>query len=143
MKIKLIPVVDAIIVRNNKILLGKRDTNKKSYPGDWSIPGGKVKPGEKLGKALKREVKEETGINVKIVKLLSVKELFHHGHYHIVFYFKAKPISGKIKAGSDLVEVKWVSLKDINKLKLKNDNKKYLNSIKKLLKKNDSRIYKQ
>ena len=134
MKIKIIPVVDAIIVRNNKILLGKRSPSKKIHPGSWAIPGGKVKPGERLEKALEREVKEEAGINVKIIKLLKIAEQFHDDHHHIVFYYKAKPVSGKIKAGSDMVDIGWFPLKDINKMKISKKNKNYLNSIKKILK---------
>ena len=63
---------DIIILPPNKILLIKRGT--KVFHGYWALPGGKVKPGEKVEKAIIREVKEETGLEVKIIEKI--------GEYH-------------------------------------------------------------
>jgi 8-oxo-dGTP diphosphatase len=134
MEIKIIPVVNAVIIENNKILLGKRSLDKKFLPGYWTMPGGKVNPGEKLESAIKREVKEETGLKIKVLKLIRITEQFHDDHHHITFDFKVKPVEGRPKAGSDLIDVGWFEYKDIAKMKLSSENKKFLLSIKKFFK---------
>lgn len=59
----------AVIVRDNRgwILLEKR-----SDCGWWGLPGGRIEPGESVTEAAVREVKEETGLNIEITRLLGV-----------------------------------------------------------------------
>lgn len=57
--------VGAIIQdKQGRILVSQRSLNSKMYPGQWQIPGGKVEKNEDCLKALKREVKEETDLEV-------------------------------------------------------------------------------
>jgi 8-oxo-dGTP diphosphatase len=53
---------------DGKILLVKRDT--VPFKGYWALPGGRVDPGETAGQTVIREVKEETGLDVKIVRVV-------------------------------------------------------------------------
>ena len=61
---------DGVILKNRKILLVKRQI--PPFIGYWVIPGGHVNYGERVEEALKRELKEELGIPVKIKKLFGV-----------------------------------------------------------------------
>ena len=104
--------VSAIIAKDGKVLLVKR-RSFKSFAGYWGVPTGKVKAGETLEEALKREVKEETGLVVKPEKLCHIAQEFHDDHHHLVFAFRAKVIGGRLKAGSDVCKAKWFDLKKI------------------------------
>jgi 8-oxo-dGTP diphosphatase len=55
-------VVNGLLVRQATVLLGRRSSRRKSYPGLWDIPGGHVEPSETLDDALLRELAEEIGI---------------------------------------------------------------------------------
>jgi mutator protein MutT len=61
----MIVVVAAIIRRNGRILITRRFDNV-DLPGLWEFPGGKVEPSESLEAALRREIREELGIDVVI-----------------------------------------------------------------------------
>lgn len=82
--------------------------------GQWSIPGGKLEWGESLKEALRREIREETGLVVEIERLIDVVDLLTHnasgeviGHY-VLIDFKAIYVSGDLRAGSDAAEARWV-----------------------------------
>lgn len=64
-----IPVAGAIIINKNKILLIRR-SKKDNWPMIWEFPRGRVKKGEDVREGLLREVKEETGLNVKILNFV-------------------------------------------------------------------------
>ncbi|RLE51790.1 MAG: hypothetical protein DRJ33_05160 [Candidatus Methanomethylicota archaeon] len=114
--------VGVVIVKGNEILLVKR--RKEPGKGLWSIPGGLVLLGERLEEAAKREVKEETGLNVKIIKLIDVVDVVYRDkdgkveyHYVIVDYL-GKPVGGQITPGSDVEEVRWFKLEDVDQSQL-------------------------
>ncbi len=62
--------VKAVICRQSRVLLLKRAASALQYPGTWDLPGGSVEDGETLESALLREVREETGLEPTIVRLL-------------------------------------------------------------------------
>jgi len=55
-------IVNALLLADGKVLLARRDPQRKAYPGLWSFPGGHVEPGETLEQALVREMHEEIGV---------------------------------------------------------------------------------
>jgi 8-oxo-dGTP diphosphatase len=57
-----LPVGRRILVKDGKLLLGRRSAHKKSYPCVWDIIGGHVEPGEQNHEALVRELEEEIGV---------------------------------------------------------------------------------
>ena len=65
-----VPVVCAIIVRGDRIMLAQRPPNKK-LGGLWEFPGGKVEVGESSEDALHRELQEELGCSVRITQTLA------------------------------------------------------------------------
>ena len=67
---RFVPIVKAAIFQNGKLLIVQRDKNEKVAGGTWECPGGKVEFGEDLETALKREVIEETGLNIHVKRIL-------------------------------------------------------------------------
>ncbi len=65
-----VPVVCAIIMRDERIMLAQRPLDKK-LGGLWEFPGGKVEPGESAEAALHRELQEELGCTVHITQTLA------------------------------------------------------------------------
>lgn len=76
--------------------------------GLWSVPGGRIEPGETAEQAAAREVREETGLDVRIGRLLATVEI---GDY-VVHDFAAEVVGGRMQAGDDASDVRWCSLDD-------------------------------
>lgn len=109
------------IVFNNRdeVLLIKR--NKAPASGLWSIPGGRLEPGECLADACQRELYEETGINVKVNKVIAVVERKLEGFHYVIIDFLAEliePNNCHPSAQSDVAEASWVHIDDLNRYAL-------------------------
>lgn len=124
-----------MVVRGDELLLVKR----KSDPGRnlWSIPGGLVLLGERLTDAARREVKEETGLDVELTGLLGVFEVIRRDgegrveyHYVLVDY-RGEVKGGDLAPGSDVGDAKWVKLSDVRSLPLTPTFSKLLEEIEK------------
>ncbi len=101
---------------NKKILLVKRAT--VVFKGYWALPGGRVDAGETVEQAVVREVEEETGLHVKIVRKIGeyhesgVQDGIEYDYYPACFL--VRPIGGKIKSHErEIEEIRLVDLKDI------------------------------
>lgn len=114
-----IPAVAAVIVRDGEILLVKRGTEPSK--GKWSVPGGSIEWGETLTDALKREINEETGLEIEIIRLIGVSDLIVDSgpayHYVLIDYL-ARPIGGNLRRGSDAAEVQWVPVDKLSDYEL-------------------------
>ena len=105
------------MVKDGKLLLIKRAAEPSK--GKWSVPGGSVEWGEPLVEALKREVREETGLEIEVEKLAGVFDLLIQGedgiHYHyvIIDYF-AHPTGGTLAPGDDAAEARWVPIEELD-----------------------------
>jgi len=92
---------------DNKILLVKRKT--VVFKGYWALPGGKVDPGETVEQSVLREIKEETGLEVKIVKKIGeyheigVQDGIEYDYYPACFL--VKPAGGKIRRQKNEIEL--------------------------------------
>ncbi len=103
--------VGAVVFRGEEVLLVRR--GKEPFKGQWSIPGGGLEHGERLTDAVIREVREETGVEAKIVGLLDAFDGLpaETGHPHIVMIdYVAEWVSGEPVAGDDAAEAEFVSL---------------------------------
>lgn len=112
---KYVPViaVDAFIIKDKKVLLGKRKI--EPYENCWCLPGGRMEINETCEEAVIREVKEETGLECEIVKLLNVyskKGRDPRGHTVSVGYVLT-PIKGKLKPNFESSELKFFPISEI------------------------------
>ena len=124
--------VDAIIIIPvNKIVLIKREN--PPFQGKFALPGGFVDVGETTEEACKREAFEETNIHVDILKLSGVysdPNLDPRGHnITIVYLCKPKTDDELPKAKDDAVELKIVSVQDVDSMDLAFDHKKIIKDI--------------
>jgi 8-oxo-dGTP diphosphatase len=106
--------VGAIIVQDGKILLAKRGSEPGR--GKWSVPGGLVELGEKLEKAVVREVKEETNLDVEVARLTdAVDNIILDANRKLRFHFVILDYLTELKGGtlqssSDVLDTKWVRI---------------------------------
>jgi 8-oxo-dGTP diphosphatase len=106
--------VGAIVVRDDALLMVKR--GREPHAGLWSIPGGRVKPGEYLADAVKREVREETGLHVDVGELIGILEVLGDEHF-VIHDYGARPTDGREPvAADDAAEVRWVALGEVASL---------------------------
>jgi 8-oxo-dGTP diphosphatase len=100
------PCAGALVVRDGQVLLGRR----ASEPGlgCWDIPGGFLNPWEHPADGAAREVLEETGLEVRLERLLDVVvDTYEDRDYTLNLYWVAEVIAGTERAADDLSELRW------------------------------------
>ncbi|HEY8200513.1 MAG TPA: NUDIX hydrolase [Actinomycetota bacterium] len=108
--------VGGVARRDGAILLIRRGMPPSE--GLWSVPGGRLEWGETLAEAVRREVLEETGLEVEAGDVAGVVERIYEGfHYVIVDYF-VTVLGGVLKAGGDVREARWVPEVEVTTLPL-------------------------
>ena len=109
--------VGAIAIQGDEILLIRRGHGPAA--GEWSVPGGKVEPGELLASAVLRELEEETGIEAVCGPFVGWVERIDGQHHYVIMDFEVTVMSNDAPvAGSDAVEAAWVSLNELDELRL-------------------------
>jgi len=107
--------VGAIVMRDGNLLMVRRA--REPARGLWSIPGGKVERSEYLAQAVRREVREETGLEVEVGDFAGFFEVIGDDVHYVVMDFLAT-CSGEDepRAGDDVDRVRWVPLEEIPSL---------------------------
>lgn len=108
--------VDAVIPYQGGIVLIKR--KNEPYKGYYALPGGIVEYGESVESAVVREVREETGLECEVVRLVGVysdPDRDPRGHY-VSVCFLLRVAGGKLRASSDAEEVKVFKLSELPEL---------------------------
>jgi len=109
--------VGAVILHEGRVLLVQRGT--EPMKGRWSIPGGLLEVGESLAEGVRREVREETGLEVEVGELVELLDRIHphegriQYHYVIADYL-CRPLGGELRAASDAAAVRWVEHAELN-----------------------------
>ena len=122
--------VGAVIVKEGQIVLIKR--GKAPRKGEWSLPGGGVELGEKTSEAIEREILEETGLTTKLKGLIDAVDFIERNdsgavsfHYVLIDYLAIYQ-SGKLVAGSDADEARFISFGDALALPLWDETKRII-----------------
>lgn len=106
------------VVRNSsgRLLVVRR--GRPPDKGLWSLPGGRLEPGESAAEAAVREVREETGLVVEAMALLGQTQIAGpEGSPYVVDDFACRLLGGKLRPGSDAADAKWVSIDELRQLR--------------------------
>jgi mutator protein MutT len=112
-----VPCVGAVVRDESGRILVVRRARPPSQ-GLWSIPGGRVEPGETLAEAARREVREETGLDVDVREILGHVDIPHGDTVYDVADFAAT-VSGNVPplaAGDDAGDARWVTVAELRTL---------------------------
>ena len=126
--------ITAIIIKNDKYLIVRRSANKKRFPGMWTVPGGKMETSDYLQlskdtehywynvleRTLRREVKEEVGIDIgNIEYVTSLATIHDDGSPSLVISCMADYLARDIKLQEEeLDQYAWVNLEEAKNYKL-------------------------
>lgn len=136
------PIVGALIInQEGKILLAQ----SHKWKGLWTIFGGHVEMGEKLEDAVRREVKEETGLDVEVEAELGFSDSIFNKNFHAKKHFifidylcRHKGENGKVKVNHEYKgEVNWFSLEEALKMDLADGTKLIIGEYQSYLNKKD------
>jgi 8-oxo-dGTP diphosphatase len=117
-----IAAVGGVAIRDGALLLIRR--GHAPSRGRWSLPGGRIEPGESAQDALVREMAEETGLVVEVGELVGeVRRAGPNGVTYRIQDFRVTPVDRAAAgddpvAGDDALDVAWVPLADVAKYRL-------------------------
>lgn len=108
--------VGGVVIHRNRVLLIRRGS--EPLKGEWSLPGGLLELGEELTSGVRRELREETGLEVEpLAIILPFDRIVREGsrvkyHYVIVDYLCRRK-RGRLRPASDVVDARWVRREDL------------------------------
>jgi len=120
--------VGAIIRDGPHIVLIRR--NREPAIGRWTFPGGGVELGETVHEAIRREVLEETGLEVEVADLILIVDRILHDdagriqYHYVILDFLVSPVGGALRPGDDAGDARWVSLSELDDLDVTEQAKK-------------------
>ncbi|MGH9434634.1 MAG: NUDIX hydrolase [Terriglobia bacterium] len=113
--------VGGVVIRKASVLLIRR--SKPPHQGEWTVPGGMVEVGERLEAAVRREIREETGLRVEPLRFLALFERIVRDksrvrfHYIVADYLCAAK-AGRVSHASDAADARWVQRNDLDQFHL-------------------------
>ena len=114
--------VGAIMLDGDRVLMARR--GKEPLKGWWSLPGGLLETGETLEDGVKRETREETGLEIQPLGVLEIFErIMRDGqgtaeYHYVLLDYVCRVTGGTLQAGDDVCEVQWVRRSDLPSLQI-------------------------
>ena len=111
--------VAGVVIYEHQVLLIRR--GQPPLEGAWSIPGGALELGETVADGVRRELREETGLEVRVSTLIEVFERIEPGigstprYHYVVLDYLCERIGGEAIPGGDAAAVAWVNEADLPK----------------------------
>jgi ADP-ribose pyrophosphatase YjhB (NUDIX family) len=109
--------VGALILKRDRILMAQR--GKEPLKGWWSLPGGALETGESLADGVRREVREETGLDIRPLGVLEIFERIMRDasgapeYHYVLIDYMCRVMGGTLAPGDDVCAVEWVRLCDL------------------------------
>jgi len=110
---KLVLVTAAVIINDDLFLMAQRSDGDEA--GKWEFPGGKVEPGEDPRACLRRELREELGVDAEVGRVLDVISIPQPDRHLVLLYFQCAIREGKPEP-LQCRQVKWVRRREIAQL---------------------------
>jgi len=113
--------VGGVVIREGRALLVRRGS--EPLKGEWSIPGGTLELGETIREGVERELREETGLEVRVLELIEVFERIFPGdgrpryHFVILDYLCEAP-EGTPRPGSDVTDIAFAREDELDRYRL-------------------------
>lgn len=109
--------VGAVAVQDGRVLLVRR--GNEPLKGHWTLPGGMLEVGETMAEGVKREMREETGLEVEPIELVEILERIHREgdrvqYHYVIADFLCRVTGGELGAASDADAVRWVERAEWN-----------------------------
>lgn len=135
-----------VCIKDDQVLLIRRGT--PPLTGEWSLPGGRIEPGERAAEAALRELMEETGTEAEIAGLIDVVDAIVENRdrtlitrHYVLCDYAAIWISGDAIPGDDAAEARFFPIASIAELGMWQETERIIrdghNLVKSLLKSND------
>jgi 8-oxo-dGTP diphosphatase len=115
--------VGGVTIRDGSVLLMRRA--RPPLQGEWSIPGGGLEVGEAIAEGVRREVEEETGIQVRVLDHIETFERIVRDdsgrvqYHYVILDYLCEAIGGELRAGGDATDVAWAEENDLPKYLLR------------------------
>jgi ADP-ribose pyrophosphatase YjhB (NUDIX family) len=114
--------VGALILKRDRILMAQR--GKEPSMGSWSLPGGALETGESLADGVRREVREETGLDIRTLGVLEIFERIMRDasgapeYHYVLIDYMCRMVGGTLAPGDDVCAVEWVRRRDLPQLEI-------------------------
>lgn len=114
-KYSIILAVGGFIIKNNQLLIVKKSPKEEIDAGLWTIPGGKIKANESIIIGLKREIKEEVGLEISTYKWIGEDVFKNRNFFFHAQHFLCQPVNTDIVLEKKLEDFHWMKKNEIDK----------------------------